>query len=76
MFPAITSQIFGIRYGPQIYGILFYAFPISNVIQYFLSNYLKEGYYASFVISGAMSIFSMLLVKRIELKYDWSERIR
>jgi len=40
MFPAITSQIFGVRYGPQIYGILFFAFPISNLLQFFIVNYV------------------------------------
>lgn len=41
MFPAVTSQIFGIRYGPQIYGILFYAFATSNFVQYLLVNYVQ-----------------------------------
>lgn len=76
IFPAVTSQIFGIRYGPQIYGILFYAFPVSNFIQFFLVNYVEQGYEVIFQISGAMSIFALLLVKRLELSYDWSARIR
>lgn len=76
MFPAVTSQIFGVRYGPQIYGILFYAFPVSNFIQYLLVNYVEQGYFVIFKISGVMSICALLMVKRLELKYDWSQRIR
>jgi len=76
IFPAITSQIFGVRYGPQIYGILFYAFPVSNFIQYLLVNYIQSGYFMIFKISGLMSIGAMIIVKRIELTYDWSARIR
>ena len=76
MFPAVTSQIFGVRYGPQIYGILFYAFPVSNFIQYLLVNYVEQGYFVIFKISGVMSVCALLMVKRLELKYDWSQRIR
>ncbi len=76
IFPAVTSQIFGVRYGPQIYGIMFYAFPVSNFIQYLLVNYIEQGYEVIFQISGAMSIGALVLVKRVELKYDWSARIR
>ena len=76
MFPAVTSQIFGVRYGPQIYGILFYAFPVSNFIQYLLVNYVEQGYFVIFKISGVMSICALFMVKRLELKYDWSQRIR
>lgn len=65
MFPAITSQIFGVRYGPQIYGILFFAFPISNLIQFLLVNYIEQGYFIIFKISGAMSIGSMFIVKKL-----------
>ncbi len=38
IFPAITAKIFGYRYGPQIYGFLFYAFPASNFVQVILTN--------------------------------------
>jgi hypothetical protein len=76
IFPAITSVIFGVRYGPQIYGILFYAFPVSNFIQYLLVNYIESGYLIIFEISGAMSICALLIVKKLELSYDWSARIR
>ena len=76
IFPAITSVVFGVRYGPQIYGILFYAFPVSNFIQYLLVNYVESGYLTIFKISGAMSICALLIVKKLELGYDWSARIR
>lgn len=76
IFPAITSLIFGVRYGPQIYGILFYAFPVSNFIQFMLINYVDSDYMTIFKISGVMSICALLIVKKIELSYDWSERIR
>jgi len=76
MFPAVTSQIFGIRYGSQIYGILFYAFPLSNFIQYMLVNYINQGYFIIFKVSGVMSICALLIVKKIDLSYDWSTRIR
>lgn len=40
IFAAVASQVFGMRYGPQIYGLLFFAFPASNFIQYMLVNYV------------------------------------
>jgi len=40
IFPALSSQVFGLRYGPQIYGILFLAFPLSNFIQCILVSWL------------------------------------
>ena len=76
MFPALTSQIFGIKYGPQIYGILFYAFPVSNFIQYLLVNYIDQGYFVIFKVSGLMRLCALFIIKRIELKYDLSVRIR
>ena len=36
IFPAIASKTFGVRYSSQIYGFLFYAFPLSNFLQVFL----------------------------------------
>jgi hypothetical protein len=65
MFPAVTSLIFGTRYGPQIYGILFYAFPASNFVQYLLVNYVEQGYWIIFKVSGIMSICALLLVKKL-----------
>lgn len=65
IFPAVTSQIFGVRYGPQIYGILFYAFPVSNFIQFLIVNYIDKGYEVIFQVSGVMSICALFLVKRI-----------
>jgi len=76
IFPAVASTVFGIRYGPQIYGILFFAFPVSNFIQYLLINYIDQSYEVIFQVSGAMSIGALLLVKKLELTYDWSARIR
>lgn len=76
LFPAVASQIFGMRYGPQIYGLLFFGFPVSNFIQYLLVNYVEQGYEVIFQVSGAMSIGAILLVKKLELSYDWSVRIR
>ena len=64
------------RYGPQIYGILYFAFPVSNFIQYLLVNYVEQGYEIIFQVSGAMSIGAFVLVRKLELTYDWSERIR
>lgn len=29
-----------------------------------------------FKVSGVMSVCALLMVKRIDLKYDWSQRIR
>lgn len=40
IFAAVASQVFGMRYGPQIYGLLFFAFPASNFLQYMLVNYV------------------------------------
>ena len=53
------------RYGPQIYGILYFAFPVSNFIQYLLVNYVEQGYEIIFQVSGAMSIGAFLLVRKL-----------
>ena len=82
IFPAIVSQVFGLRYGPQIYGILFLAFPLSNFIQYLLINLIplyssdSIGYWLIFMISAVMSILAFLIANKIEYQYDWSDRIR
>jgi OFA family oxalate/formate antiporter-like MFS transporter len=65
IFPAITSLVFGVRYGPQIYGILFYAFPVSNFIQFMLVNYVDSDYMTIFKISGVMSICALVIVKKL-----------
>jgi OFA family oxalate/formate antiporter-like MFS transporter len=44
MFPAVASQVFGVRNGSQIYGILFAAFAISNAIQFLVVKGLKNNY--------------------------------
>lgn len=44
MFPAVTSQIFGVRNGSQIYGILFLAFASANAIQFLVVKTLKHNY--------------------------------
>lgn len=78
IFPAIVTQVFGLRYGPQIYGLLFLAFPVSNFIQYFFINLIPStfGYWLIFMISGGMSCFAFVMANKVEYKYDWSERIR
>lgn len=40
IFPAIAAKVFGYRYGSQIYGFLFYAFPTSNFVQVILTNWI------------------------------------
>lgn len=67
MFPAIASQVFGVRYGPQIYGILFFAFPVSNFIQYTFINIISTtfGYWFVFMISGGMSVLALLMSNRV-----------
>lgn len=69
MFPIIASNIFGSRYSPQIYGFLFYAFPLSNLIQFLLIQWIKfeYGYWFVFMISGGMSICGLLLSNRITI---------
>ena len=41
MFPAVASQVFGIRNGSQIYGILFLGFATANAIQFLVVKALK-----------------------------------
>ena len=52
MFPAITSQVFGVRNGTQIYGLIFLGFGFSNTIQFiFLKTIkIKYGYNTIFYI--------------------------
>lgn len=79
IFPAIASKIFGYRYGPQIYGFLFYAFPASNFVQVLLTNVIGSlfGLWFVFAASGAMSVVGLLMSNRITtIEYDWSHRIR
>ena len=67
MFPAIVIQVFGIRYGPQIYGIIFLAFPASNFIQYIFINWISTtfGYWFVFMISGGMCVLALLMSNRV-----------
>ena len=79
MFPAIASNIFGPRYSPQIYGFLFYAFPLSNFIQFVLIGWIEfeYGYWFVFMISAGMSVGGLLLSNKITMgEYNWSHRIR
>jgi hypothetical protein len=79
IFPAISSKIFGFRYGSQIYGFLFYAFPASNFTQNLLINLIKKifGLWFVFMASGGMSIVGLIMSNRITtIEYDWSHRIR
>ena len=62
MFPAVTSLIFGVRYGPQIYGILFFAFAASNFVQYIMVNIVDQVYALLFMASGVMSLLAVLMV--------------
>lgn len=41
IFPAISSKVFGIKYGPQVYGLMFIGIAIGGVIQWGLIE-LKE----------------------------------
>ena len=67
IFPAIASKVFGFRYGSQIYGFLFYAFPVSNFLQLLIINLIGTtlGYWFVFMISGGMSVCGLLLSNRI-----------
>lgn len=79
IFPAISSKVFGYRYGSQIYGFLFYAFPASNFGQVVLINWVGSlfGLWFVFAASGAVSVVGLLMSNRITtIEYDWSHRIR
>lgn len=79
IFPAISSKVFGYRYGSQIYGFLFYAFPASNFVQVMITNWIGSlfGLWFVFAASGAMSVVGLLMSNRITtIEYDWSHRIR
>ena len=82
IFPVLSTKIFGRKYGTQIYGLLFYAFPASNFIQLILMNTIEIGYGYWFVFmgSGCMGIAALLVARRVTKTagegYDWSERIR
>lgn len=79
IFPAISSKVFGFRYGSQIYGFLFYAFPASNFVQVILINWVGTifGLWFVFMACGGMSVAGLLMSNRITtIEYDWSHRIR
>jgi len=71
MFPAVSSLIFGVRYGPQIYGLLFFAFAASNFVECLLVIVAKS-YDLSWMFSGVMGACAILLVTKLPLTYDWS----
>jgi hypothetical protein len=52
MFPAIASQVFGVRNGTQIYGLLFQGFACSNLLQFCFVKFMKPvvGYNPIFYI--------------------------
>ena len=78
IFPAIASRTFGVRYASQIYGFLFYAFPLSNFVQVFLMSFIEPvfGYWFVFMASGGMSVCAVILSKKLTGDVDWSHRIR
>jgi OFA family oxalate/formate antiporter-like MFS transporter len=63
MFPAISSQVFGVRNGTQIYGLLFQGFACSNALQFVFIKVLKPiiGYNAIFYIEVIFSGISMFI---------------
>ena len=67
IFPAISSKVFGYRYGSQIYGFLFYAFPASNFVHVILTNWVGQifGLWFVYMASGAMSVVGLLMSNRI-----------
>lgn len=79
IFPAISTKVFGYRYGAQIYGFLFYAFPFSNFVQVLIMNWIGSifGLWFVFIASGGLSVVGLLMSNRITtIEYDWSHRIR
>jgi OFA family oxalate/formate antiporter-like MFS transporter len=78
MFPAITSQVFGVRNGTQIYGLLFQAFACSNLMQFIFLKTIKPiyGYVPIFWLEVVFSGIAMFVSQSTEFKYDWSEKIR
>jgi OFA family oxalate/formate antiporter-like MFS transporter len=78
MFPAIASQVFGIRNGTQIYGLLFQGFATSNLIQFFLIRTVQVsyGYQPIFWLEVVFCGLAMFLANSVEFKYDWSDKIR
>jgi hypothetical protein len=67
IFPAISSKIFVFRYGSQIYGFLFYAFPASNFTQVLIINLIKKylDYGLFLMASGGFSVVGLLMNNRI-----------
>lgn len=67
IFPAISSKVFGFRYGAQIYGFLFYAFPASNFAQVIIINLIGKvfGLWFVFMVSGGMSVIGWVMSNRI-----------
>lgn len=78
MFPAVTSQVFGIRNGTQIYGLLFQAYATSNLIQFFMLKTIKVqyGYQPIFWLEVIFNGLAMFIARSIEFSFDWSEKIR
>ncbi len=67
IFPAISTKVFGYRYGSQIYGFLFYAFPFSNFVQVIIMTWIGNifGLWFVFVASGGLSVVGLLMSNRI-----------
>ena len=78
MFPAVSSQVFGVRNGSQIYGILFQGFALANAVQFLVVKVVKQnyGYQPIFWLGAVLSGLSIFIINSFELKFDWSEKIR
>jgi OFA family oxalate/formate antiporter-like MFS transporter len=78
MFPAISSQVFGVRNGTQIYGLLFQGFATSNLIQFLLLRTIQVsyGFQPIFWLEVVFSGLAMFLANSVDFNYDWSEKIR
>jgi Na+/melibiose symporter-like transporter len=63
IFPTLTSVVYGVKSGGQIYSIVFFANALSTMTGFFLNTYAtkKMGLEAFFLIATGLTVVSLIL---------------
>ena len=77
IFPALAAKIFGRKYGPQVFGLMFLGVAVGGFVEHLLMQ-LKEiaGYRAVLFIEVLFSLIALMVVSTASLEQDWSVLIK
>ena len=74
MFPTVGARVFGIKYGGQIFTLIFMAIPIASTLSFIMVQYVKEGNAPEYIcwVGCILTLLNMFLL----WKFDDSPIIR